>query len=90
MDENATIAAAATAAAAMAAEQAAAASLRLPEFWPDTPAAWFVYTESKFRLKNIQSEAVKFDVLVGSLPRDAIRRCWMWWRGRTRRPPTPA
>jgi hypothetical protein len=69
MNEKATIAVA-----AMTAEQAAAASLRLPEFWPDTPAACFVYMESKFRLKNIQCEAVKFDVLVGSLPRDAIRR----------------
>jgi hypothetical protein len=61
-------------AAADAAESSAGATLRLPEFWPDTPAAWFVFAESKFRLKNIISETVRFDLLVSSLPRDSIRQ----------------
>jgi hypothetical protein len=61
-------------AAADAAESSAGATLRLPEFWPDTPAAWFVFAESKFRLKNIVSETVRFDLLVSSLPRDSIRQ----------------
>jgi hypothetical protein len=38
-----------------AAEHAAGAALRLPEFWPETPASWFIFAESKFRLKNITS-----------------------------------
>jgi hypothetical protein len=57
-----------------AAEYAASASLRLPEFWPDTPNSWFVYAESKFRVRGIVSEAVKFDVLVGCLPRASLRQ----------------
>jgi hypothetical protein len=61
-------------AAADAAESSAGATLRLPEFWPDKPAAWFVFAESKFRLKNIISETVRFDLLVSSLPRDSIRQ----------------
>jgi hypothetical protein len=61
-------------AAAPAAENSAGATLRLPDFWPDTLAVWFVFAESKFRLKNITSEAVKFDLLVGSLPRESIRQ----------------
>jgi hypothetical protein len=61
-------------AAAAAAENTAGATLRLPEFWPDTPAAWFIYVESKFRLKNITAESVKFDLLVSSLPRESIRQ----------------
>jgi hypothetical protein len=57
-----------------AAEYAASASLRLPEFWPDTPNSWFVYAESKFRVRGIVSESVKFDVLVGCLPRASLRQ----------------
>jgi hypothetical protein len=41
-----------------AAKHAAGAALRLPEFWPETPASWFIFAESKFRLKNITSEQV--------------------------------
>jgi hypothetical protein len=44
-------------------------SLHLPEFWPDTPAAWFLHTESKFRLKNIATKWDKYGHLVGALPR---------------------
>jgi hypothetical protein len=49
------------------------ASLRLPEFWPDTPAAWFAHVESKFRLRNVTEEAEMYDHLVGSLPRSSVR-----------------
>jgi hypothetical protein len=55
-----------------AAEYAASASLRLPEFWPDTPNSWFVYVESKFCVRGIVLENVKFDVLVGCLPRASL------------------
>jgi hypothetical protein len=49
-------------------------NLHLPEFWVDTPSSWFIYVESKFRIKNITSEHVKFDLVVSSLPRDSIRQ----------------
>jgi hypothetical protein len=49
-------------------------NLHLPEFWIDTPSSWFIYVESKFRIKNITSEHMKFDLVVSSLPRDSIRQ----------------
>jgi hypothetical protein len=52
----------------------AAATLRLPDFWPDTPGSWFIFIESKFRVKNITDEASKFDLVVGCLPRESIRQ----------------
>jgi hypothetical protein len=33
-----------------------------------------VFAKSKFRLNNITSEAIKFDLLVGSLSRESIRQ----------------
>jgi hypothetical protein len=48
-------------------------SLHLPEFWPETPAAWFLHAESKFRLKHITSEWDRYDHLVGALPRASVR-----------------
>ena len=49
------------------------ANLRLPPFWPDTPAAWFTFAESKFRLKRVTDELEKFDHLVGALSRESLR-----------------
>ncbi len=48
-------------------------SLYLPEFWPETPDAWFLHAESKFRLKHITSEWDCYDHLVGALPRASVR-----------------
>jgi hypothetical protein len=62
------------AAAAAAAQYAASASLHLPDFWPETPSAWFTLVESKFRVRGITSEEVKFDVIVGLLPRASLRQ----------------
>jgi hypothetical protein len=59
---------------ANAAADNAVALLRLPDFWPETPSSWFVFVESKFRVKNITSEHSKFDLVVGCLPRDSIRQ----------------
>jgi hypothetical protein len=38
------------------------AHLLLPDFWPDTPQAWFIFVESKFRVRGISSEADRFDI----------------------------
>jgi hypothetical protein len=52
----------------------AAASLRLPDFWPDAPEGWFVFIESKFRVKHVTDESEMFDLVVGCLPRNTIRQ----------------
>jgi hypothetical protein len=56
----------------MAAQYAASASLRLPEFWPDMPNSWFVFAESKFRVRGITSESGMFDLVVGCLPHASL------------------
>jgi hypothetical protein len=38
------------------------AILHLLEFWIDTPSGWFFYVESKFPVRNITLEHVKFDL----------------------------
>jgi hypothetical protein len=48
-------------------------TLHLPEFWPETPAAWFLHAESKFRLRRITAEWDKYDHLVSALPRASVR-----------------
>jgi hypothetical protein len=50
------------------------AHLRLPDFWPDTPQAWFIFVESKFHVRGISSEADRFDLVVGSLPKESLRQ----------------
>jgi hypothetical protein len=49
------------------------AGLRLPDFWSDAPAGWFLYAESRFRIRNITSEVDRFDHLVGALPKSSVR-----------------
>jgi hypothetical protein len=56
------------------ARESAAASLRLPDFWPDAPEGWFVFIESKFRVKHVTDEAEMLDLVVGCLPRNIIRQ----------------
>jgi hypothetical protein len=46
--------------------------LQLPDFWPDTPQAWFIFVESEFRVRGILSEADRFDLVVGSLPKESL------------------
>lgn len=48
-------------------------SLHLPAFWPETPAAWFAHAESRFRLRHIEEETVKYDYLVAALNKDSLR-----------------
>jgi hypothetical protein len=47
--------------------------LKLPTFWSESPASWFLYAESRFRLRDVTSEAQRFDNLVAALPRDSVR-----------------
>jgi hypothetical protein len=43
-------------------------SLRLPSFWPESPASWFALAESRFRLHGVSSEDDQFDFLLAALP----------------------
>jgi hypothetical protein len=56
------------------ARESAASSLRLPDFWPDSPEGWFVFIESKFRVKHVTDQSDMFDLVVGCLPRNTIRQ----------------
>ncbi len=46
--------------------------VKLPQFWPSRPAAWFQLAESGFRLRDIADELVMFDHLLSALPEDVI------------------
>jgi hypothetical protein len=48
-------------------------SLRLPLFWAENSEAWFGIAESRFRLRNIENEQVKFDLVVNALPKECLR-----------------
>ncbi len=55
-----------------AAGQHAARDVKLPEFWPTRPAAWFRLAESRFRLRHVDDQLVMFDHLLSALPEDVI------------------
>jgi hypothetical protein len=38
-------------------------AVRLPPFWPDRPALWFVQAEAQFELAAITSEKTKFNII---------------------------
>jgi hypothetical protein len=46
--------------------------IKLPPFWQSRPAAWFVFVESRFRLRNIVDETAKFDHVLSALPKDMV------------------
>ncbi len=46
--------------------------IKLPPFWQARPAAWFVFVESRLRLRNIVDETAKFDHLLSALPEDMV------------------
>lgn len=53
-------------------QQLEATSLKLPPFWTSCPIAWFVQTESQFKIKKITNESTKFDYVIASLPEEVI------------------
>jgi hypothetical protein len=46
--------------------------IKLPPFWQARPAAWFVFLEFRFRLRNILDETAKFDRVLFALPEDMV------------------
>lgn len=47
--------------------QIAAVSVKLPEFWPKTPATWFTQVEAQFQLGNVTADATKYFHVVAKL-----------------------
>jgi hypothetical protein len=48
--------------------------IKLPAFWPSRPRAWFTYIESRFRLRHISDEQVRFDHMLSALPEDMVEQ----------------
>jgi hypothetical protein len=46
--------------------------IKLPLFWQACPAVWFVFVESRFRLRNIVDKTAKFDHALSALPEDMV------------------
>jgi len=46
--------------------------VKLPTFWKARPEAWFVYAESKFRLKHVETEQEQSDHLLAALPEEVL------------------
>lgn len=45
---------------------------RLPSFWTTSPFTWFVQAEAQFNLHKIQSDRIKYYMVVASLSQEAI------------------
>ena len=66
-------------AAVQAAVNTQSTTIKIPPFWKDDPAVWFVQVEKQFEIKNIIDEATKYnticfnlDTTAASLVRDMI------------------
>lgn len=56
----------------MAEGQVTAVALKLPQFWANLPAHWFLHIESQFSTRNIVQEKTKYDYVIQSLSQDTI------------------
>lgn len=52
------------------ANEIARVNVRLPQFWSNSPATWFIQAEAQFGLGRITSDAGKYNHVVASLPQD--------------------
>ena len=51
-----------------------AVAIKLPTFWPQNPAVWFVQAESQFELRKITDEVTKYHHVVQALDQDTASR----------------
>lgn len=47
-------------------------ALKLPPFWPNSPATWFIQAEAQFQISRINSETSRYNYILASLPQDII------------------
>lgn len=47
-------------------------SLKLPQFWANLPAHWFIQVESQFSTRGIVVEKTKYDYVIANLSQEAI------------------
>lgn len=50
-----------------------AITIKLPQFWPQSPEVWFITAEAQFTLHGIKSESRKYTHLLTALPLDIIQ-----------------
>lgn len=48
-------------------------SVRLPNFWPHAPAAWFIQAEAVFTIKNVHNSMDRYCHVLAGLPQDSLR-----------------
>ena len=48
-------------------QRVSAVSVKIPSFWSNDPALWFLQVEAQFTLKNVTSQLSKFHYIVSSL-----------------------
>jgi len=51
-----------------------AVSIKLPQFWPETPEFWFIQTEAQFALRGIKDENTKYSYVVSAIDQDVAKR----------------
>ena len=59
---------------APAAADISAVSLKLPTFWPERAAVWFVQAEAQFATRNVTADNTKFHYIVSALDQDTATR----------------
>lgn len=51
-----------------------AVSVKLPQFWPDTPEFWFAQTEAQFNLRGIKDETTKYNYVLSAIDQSIAKR----------------
>lgn len=48
--------------------------VKLPPFWPDSPAAWFMSAEMQFQLRGITAQTDRFCLIAAALDKESLKR----------------
>ena len=56
------------------ADQANAVSIKLPQFWPQQAAVWFVQAEAQFVIKGVTNDLTKYSYVTAALDQDTATR----------------
>lgn len=47
-------------------------SVKLPNFWINSPQTWFIQADAQFSLYNVKSDRLRYHMVVASLPQEVI------------------